>query len=401
MADLGRILALLAGGAGGLGGALDDERERRRVAALDAERQKDQQFGRQLASSTATLAAREKGYVPEVSAATKNAALLAGDTSGLPGGLAFLGGLGRDTRDRMRAKGTVQVPQPDGTLAALSYDPQADEGYQHEVRDATRRSSERTEDRQSHERDVATELQQRLKLLGVEGAQQTDRERAQHGYRMEEIGAQGEAQTRKALSLLTGGSGGAKTLLRAQTAYRNEPAIKDANTIASAQTALRAAAADASGAGDLSLLYAYMKLLDPNSVVRESEFAQAAKAGSLPAQIQGFASRVVNGERLTPEVRAQFLKAAEGRIAGQRELVRATQQRWGAAAPALGVDSARVAYDPYDRPSAPTPAVGGDTPRTQPVGPMQSPADLWEALRARGLSREQATAEVHRLLGGS
>lgn len=72
-----------------------------------------------------------------------------------------------------------------------------------------------------------------------------------------------------------------------------------------------AAADDPSAAGDLALLYGFMKILDPNSVVRETEFAQAARSGSLPQQIQAQATRLINGQRLTPQQRADFLNRAK------------------------------------------------------------------------------------------
>jgi len=64
------------------------------------------------------------------------------------------------------------------------------------------------------------------------------------------------------------------------------------------------------GQGDMALLYGYMKLLDPESVVRESEFAMAAKTGSLPEQVQGWATKLINGERLPASVREGFKNEA-------------------------------------------------------------------------------------------
>jgi hypothetical protein len=40
----------------------------------------------------------------------------------------------------------------------------------------------------------------------------------------------------------------------------------------------------ATAASDISLLFAYMKMLDPKSIVRESEFAMAQNMGSLPTK---------------------------------------------------------------------------------------------------------------------
>ena len=86
---------------------------------------------------------------------------------------------------------------------------------------------------------------------------------------------------------------------------------KDYLTTESAMVRIAESARDPSPAGDLALIFNYMKVLDPNSVVRESEFAQAARTGSLPQQIQGAALRVVSGERLTPQQRQDFVQRAQ------------------------------------------------------------------------------------------
>jgi hypothetical protein len=45
---------------------------------------------------------------------------------------------------------------------------------------------------------------------------------------------------------------------------------------------------------DMSLLFAYMKMLDPKSIVRESEFKSAQDAGSLPTKWQAKWKEVAN-----------------------------------------------------------------------------------------------------------
>ena len=72
------------------------------------------------------------------------------------------------------------------------------------------------------------------------------------------------------------------------------------------------AAANDSPAGDLSLLFNYMRLLDPASVVRESEFATAAQTGSLGERMKGRVERIISGKRLTPTQRADFV--SQGRL---------------------------------------------------------------------------------------
>lgn len=72
-----------------------------------------------------------------------------------------------------------------------------------------------------------------------------------------------------------------------------------------------AASKDATPAGDLSLIFAYMKMLDPGSVVREGEFATAQNAAAVPDRVRNLYNRVVDGTRLTPEQRADFTNQAK------------------------------------------------------------------------------------------
>jgi hypothetical protein len=67
---------------------------------------------------------------------------------------------------------------------------------------------------------------------------------------------------------------------------------------------------DESAAGDLSLVFNYMKLLDPGSVVRESEFATAANAAGVPERIRARWNKLLSGQFLGPAQRADFRNQA-------------------------------------------------------------------------------------------
>lgn len=82
-----------------------------------------------------------------------------------------------------------------------------------------------------------------------------------------------------------------------------------------------ASAKDPSAAGDLALIFNYMKVLDPGSVVRESEFATAAGArgaldnvekegGFVPAFVDQAVNRLLDGTRLTIPQRDDFVNRA-------------------------------------------------------------------------------------------
>lgn len=60
------------------------------------------------------------------------------------------------------------------------------------------------------------------------------------------------------------------------------------------------------GPADIALIIAYMKTLDPTSVVREGEQATAANAGGVPETIRNYYNRITTGAKLSPELRNEF-----------------------------------------------------------------------------------------------
>jgi hypothetical protein len=136
-------------------------------------------------------------------------------------------------------------------------------------------------------------------------------------------------------------------LVRGQQ-FSNENTLRDEYT---AQTANFRVITDAykkimttadTGAGDMSLLYQYVKLLDPGSVVRESEFATAAASGSFGDQIQGAAQRIATGKRLTPELKAQFRNEAQNIFDQQQSSANQTAEQYRRLAIDYGLDPMRV-----------------------------------------------------------
>lgn len=63
---------------------------------------------------------------------------------------------------------------------------------------------------------------------------------------------------------------------------------------------------------DLSLIYSFMKMLDPLSVVREGEFATAENSASVPDRIRNVYNKVLTGNRLNSSQRAQYANTAGG-----------------------------------------------------------------------------------------
>jgi hypothetical protein len=73
---------------------------------------------------------------------------------------------------------------------------------------------------------------------------------------------------------------------------------KDYQTVRNYYQRMLSVAKDPSAAGDIALVFSYMKVLDPTSVVREGEFATAANAGSVPDAVRNMWNKMLTGERL-------------------------------------------------------------------------------------------------------
>lgn len=81
----------------------------------------------------------------------------------------------------------------------------------------------------------------------------------------------------------------------------------------------RVQASDNTGPGDIALIYGYMKMLDPGSVVREGEFATASNSSGVPVAIQNLYNKAISGQRLTEGQRKTF-KSQAGKLAGAAEI---------------------------------------------------------------------------------
>jgi hypothetical protein len=91
-----------------------------------------------------------------------------------------------------------------------------------------------------------------------------------------------------------------------------------------------------SAQNDIAMLFNFMKMLDPHSVVRESEYATAEKAGSWLQRAEGALARVQNGQKLEEGQRRQFVgaanqmyKAIEPRLNGIVNQYRGTAKQYG------------------------------------------------------------------------
>jgi len=229
--------------------------------------------------------------IGRTTAGAEEGGLLGGVTSGLGGLAQYLG-----TAEGQRI------------LAGLSGDPYMGE--------ALAEQADITEARQRKEKSIfkATEMErQKRGLAGLEKSREFESKEAARI-------AKARAAARKAkLSNIKN-----EQLLRKE--YKSDPVVKDSKEITSAVSRMNTVWDDyiknPSGksllALDQALVITFNKMLDPGSVVRESEFARTTEGQALIAKLEGFTKKLVTGGvGLTDDDRKEIVRTAQLLQAGQ------------------------------------------------------------------------------------
>ena len=125
--------------------------------------------------------------------------------------------------------------------------------------------------------------------------------------------------------------------------YQNLKTTKDTHDVVSSYNKILGASPTA--AGDLSLIFAYMKMLDPGSVVREGEQASAANARGVPEAIRTMYNRVISGERLGKNQREDFKNQAVGLYKSQMKSQKRFDDQYKELAKRYDLDPSNIVVD--------------------------------------------------------
>jgi len=118
--------------------------------------------------------------------------------------------------------------------------------------------------------------------------------------------AQRAAGAPKTVLDMTGGQKGFDNELTLKKTFAAEPVYKAYNEMQSAYSQITDSLKSASPAGDLAAATKFMKLLDPGSVVRESELGMAMAASGALDRLTNLAQMRISGTKLTPTQRNDF-----------------------------------------------------------------------------------------------
>ena len=128
----------------------------------------------------------------------------------------------------------------------------------------------------------------------------------------------------------------------------------DYRVLRDAARSINAVAKNPSPAGDLSLIFSYMKVLDPSSVVRESEQAMATNAAGVPERIRNLYNKLLIGESLSPKMRQDYISKAQTLANQKRRSFEADIRDYSAISRRFGLDPRNIAIgtDPIEPPKS-------------------------------------------------
>ena len=149
------------------------------------------------------------------------------------------------------------------------------------------------------------------------------------------------------------------------------PAVKSFSEQAQAFGRIVASAEDPSPAGDLALIFNFMKVLDPGSTVREGEFANAQNAGGIDDKVRGLYNQIINGKRLSEVQRSDFVGRAQRLYGNAEQGYAQTEKFYKGVAERAGLKPEEV---------IPNYRYGGSKPPKMLAKPAEVPQETWDSM---------------------
>lgn len=175
--------------------------------------------------------------------------------------------------------------------------------------------------------------------------------------------------------------------------FDNEPIVKDYNTVLSKKMVVdKILSSGLGGPGDLAIVYEFMKALDPTSVVRETEYASAAKSGNIfqgvLAKFNGYFKE--QGGFLPENVKQGFQSIINSKLQVQQQLFKSLQNEYNRRIDEVKGGGYNTLTD-YSQADTPTPVPGNQPvqPTPQSSDPMADLADTISGDQSKFKTREQ------------
>lgn len=152
--------------------------------------------------------------------------------------------------------------------------------------------------------------------------------------------------------------------MKIRSAFKDEPVYKAYQEMQAAYGQVTESLKKGTAAGDLAGATKFMKLLDPGSVVRESELYLAMQASGALDRFTNYANMKLSGQKLTSEQRKDFQELADKLYAASVGAYNNKRNEYAELATSYKLDVNRsvgpeAKFSIGERPETPTPAAKG------------------------------------------
>ena len=149
---------------------------------------------------------------------------------------------------------------------------------------------------------------------------------------------------------MTGGQKGFENEMKLKGEFKSEPVYKAYQEMQSAYNQITDSLKSDSPAGDLAAATKFMKLLDPGSVVRESELAMAMSASGALDRAKNYAELRISGKKLTQDQRKDFQQLSDQLFGTATTVYNAKRNELAEQGTAFGLNADRALGAPAKMP---------------------------------------------------
>lgn len=181
---------------------------------------------------------------------------------------------------------------------------------------------------------------------------------------------------------------------KVRSEYSKEKVTADTKAMKNIYSQINTFVADNNSVGDLGIITKYMKMLDPDSSVRETEFANASQAQGALRQAQNLVKKWKDGDRLDPAMRKLFLETAAGLLQAQQKQQAILDKQYADLSARKGINAANVVMTPLDG-TGPVSTEGADPRFLKAIQHYGSKAD--QPKHEAALGRKLTPAELNML----
>jgi len=130
--------------------------------------------------------------------------------------------------------------------------------------------------------------------------------------------------------------------------------VKNTQVFVKTQDAYRRLeASEETAAGDIALIFNYMKMLDPGSTVREGEFATAQNAAGVEERVVNMYNNIMEGERLNPGQRKMFKSQSSKILESAQKREKEVRSGINKVVKSYGLDKENIFYTEEEKPEVP------------------------------------------------